>query len=128
MERREASKMVMASESPLFVRMLWSFMLSGEGYYVMVGACPQKVCLPLTRGREPAFGLLSQKRGLEQVKGEAPWRRARRQGQGREEEEEGGWQRGEQEEGQGEVAPMASEVATRCSCFWRIQDCHRNSV
>lgn len=91
--------MVVASKSLLFVRTLWSFVLSGEGCCVMVGACPQKVCVPLTQGREPALGLPKQRRRLEQVKGEAPRRKARRQGQGGE-EEEGGWQWGKQEEGQ----------------------------
>lgn len=57
--------MVMISKSPLFVRTLWSFVLSGEGCYVVVGACPQKVRLPLTQGKEPDFGLPKQRRGLE---------------------------------------------------------------
>lgn len=79
----------------------------------MAGPCPQKVCLPLTQGKEPALGLPKQRRGLEQVKGEEEVKEA---GRGRE-DEEGGWQCGKQEEGQGEVAPMASEVATHCSLF-----------
>lgn len=53
LETREASKMVKASKSPRFVQRLWSFVLSGEGRCVVVGACSQKVCVSLTQGKEP---------------------------------------------------------------------------
>lgn len=32
------------------------------------------------------------------------------------------------EEGQGDVVPVASEVASYCSFSWSIQDCHITSV
>lgn len=47
--------MVKASKSPQFVQTLWSFVLCGDRCCVVVGACPQKVCVPLTPGKEPSL-------------------------------------------------------------------------
>lgn len=77
--KREASGMVMAIKSPLFGQTLWSFILSGEGCCAVVGACPQKV-RPLAQGKEPALGIPKQRSRMEPAKGEAPRRRAKRQG------------------------------------------------